>query len=680
MNFFNKNRYPKLSQWYFLARTYSLLAPVLFIILIPHLISAPFIISLYIIIISAWFFLHTLGVLSLPGAIIRFILMLLALLILLSQYGFFFSQQAFISLLSIMLCLKLLEIKNSQDKRNIFLILFLSYFVLTTHFLYSQSIFFALFAFLNSIILTLMLISFNRKTQANLSYKDNISLISHLFIKALPIAIMLFIFFPRIPGPLWSLPDNSSAGTTGLSDKMYPGSVSSLVDSNEVAFRVVFHNSVPRAEKLYWRGPVLSETDGFLWSQKTPIALKKAFDDVVRQGHNPVSYTITLEAHQQKWLFSLEMPQKIQADTIKGFYLSEDMQLLNPNNIQQLTQYHITSVTDFFLDQVTEDELQRALYLPVGSNPLTYQLGQLWQAQIKDPKKIIHQGLNYFKNQPFYYTKKPDLMIDNPSDQFLFDKRRGFCEHYASSFVLLMRAAGIPARVVTGYQGIEKNDIGNYYVVRQANAHAWAEVWIKDSGWLRVDPTAVIPAARIEADIYQNYLERLSFSTLNLPDLSRLTAQQKTTLYNFYKQIKQAIDNIQYSWNNWVLGYDTHKQNLLLKLLGLNTHWQTLIILLISSLFFLVLIFQLYSLYQQHKKIDKVYHYYTIFIAKLNRAGMSLSSSTGPEAIKQQAMNKLPEKGLLIENIMNNYIQIRYCKNANAELTQLFIRAVKNFS
>ncbi|RKZ92902.1 MAG: hypothetical protein DRQ43_08600 [Gammaproteobacteria bacterium] len=668
-----------LSSLSFINSAHSLLPVIIFIILLPHLVTISAIISLYIIAVLFWFTLHTLGVIPLPGRIIRFILIVIALAILIFNYGILFSQNASLSLLSMMVCLKLLEVHNELDKRNIFIVIFLGYFILITHFLRSQDFILTLFAFLNSIILTLMLSTFNRKPQNALAFRDNLRLISHLFVKALPIAIILFLFFPRIPGPLWTLPEDGLSATSGLSDKMFPGSVSELVDSDEIAFRVDFQGLIPAAEKLYWRGPVLSKTDGFLWSQKDQKPLKKSFSEVIRNSSDSVSYTITLEPHQQKWLFALEMPAKIQGDTIQGFYLTNDLQLLNKTNIHQLTQYHVTSMTRFFLNQVTKDELKLALNFPPSSNPKTYELGRQWQTAFSDHKQIVSAGLNYFKDKPFYYTKRPDAMTDNPSDQFLFDKQRGFCEHFASSFVLLMRAAGVPARVVTGYQGIEKNDVGNYYIVRQSNAHAWAEIWLEEDGWLRVDPTAVIPTARIEADIFQTNLERLSFSSLNLPDLPSLSAQQKTAVYNFYKKLNQSIDNIKHSWNSWILGYDKTKQSLLLQLMGFNADWQTLIFLLIGAMIFLVIIFQLIQFYQQYKKNDQVYFHYLKFIKKLNNAGMSVQISDGPEAIKLQASKLFPQQSALIQSIINNYIQIRYASKDNKQLINTFIKDIQHY-
>jgi len=665
----------------FITNVYTLLPIVIFALLLPHLLSAPLFVAFYVVLLLAWFSIHSLGFIRLPKRVIRLLLILSAIIIISTSYGFHFSQQAALSLLSIMISLKFLEVKNDQDKRNIFIIIYLGCFILITYFFHSQSLLLALFASVMSFILVLMLSAFSRKPQEPIPLVAHIKIIIQLFSKALPIAIILFLFFPRIPGPLWSLPDDNQMGKTGLSDKMYPGSVSNLVDSDEIAFRVDFKGKPPTADKLYWRGPVLSKTDGFLWTQENPRALHKPFNAIVTKTRDAISYTITLEPHQQKWLFALEMPSKIEGDTIQGFFISNDLQVINKHNIHQLTQYRVTSMTEFYLNPVRENELHNALYFPPSSNPKTYALGEQWRKQFNNKQDIVLAGLNYFKNQPFYYTKQPSIMENNPSDEFLFNYKRGFCEHYASSFVLLMRAANIPARVVTGYQGLEKNSIGNYYLVRQANAHAWAEVWLEHKGWFRVDPTAMIPPERIEADIFQTYLEGLSFSSLNLPELS---AQQKTKIYRAYQKVKQSIDSMKHAWNNWVLGYDKTKQGLLLKLMGLNDSLQTLMLLLITSISGLLIIFQANNLYKQYKEKDRVYETYLLFIKKLNKKGLLISSAKGinnegPEAIKIRAIKKFPNDALLIQTIVNHYIQIRYADNSAKSLKAEFINKVNSF-
>ncbi len=654
-----------------------LLPALLLFILVPHLSQVSLIISAYIVSILTLYTVHSLGIISQPGRLLRFILVIFALVILVMNYGIAFSQQASLSLLAIMLCLKLLEIRHDQDRRNIFIILFLAYFILIIHFLQSQTILLSLFILLNMVFLSLLLSAFNRKPQPPLTLKTNLALISRLLLKALPIAIILFLFFPRIPGPLWSLPDDGSSATTGISDKMFPGSVTELSDSDSIAFRVSFQGSPPPADKLYWRGPVLSRTDGFLWTQEKQQPLKHNLDNIITNQSAVVSYTITLEPHQQKWLFALEMPLQVSGDTINGHFLSRELQLLSKHNILQLTQYRISSATSFEFKPVSRSERLNALQYPQPSNPQTYQLGQKWQQQFNSDELIVAAGLNYFKEQPFYYTRKPDPMIDNPADQFLFAQRRGFCEHYASSFVLLMRAAGVPARVVTGYQGIEKNDVGNYYIVRQSNAHAWAEVLLENKGWLRVDPTGMIPPERIEADIFQTDLNQLRFSSLNLPALPQLTAQQKTALYRFYRQLQQSVDNLKNQWNNWVLGYDQNRQNLLLSLMGFEPDWQSLIYLLLSSMAGLMLLFYLITFIRNQHQSDPVYLYYQKLIDKFNRAGLSVQLNDGPESVRQQAIRCFPQQAQSISAIMYNYIQIRYADQADANLSRDFISAVK---
>jgi len=659
--------------------SYNLLPIILLMTMLPHLYqTSPFILLTCLFFLS-WFFLYSTGFVHLPDKWVIFFLILLSMVILNLQYGFIFSQKTALSLLCIMLSLKCLEIKNEGDRRNIFLIIFLAYFLLATHFFYSQDILLLIFVMLDGIFLTLLLIDFNRKPQHSLSFNKQINLLGQLFLKALPIAIILFLFFPRIPGPLWSLPDDGQSASTGLSDKMYPGSVSSLSDSNEIAFRIDFKKPPPSAEKLYWRGPVLSDTDGFLWSQNTSkkqISMKQ-LNQFVTEIHQPVSYTVTLEPHQKKWLFTLEMPVEISSDTMNNYYFNTDFQLLNRNTIHQLTRYQVISMTDFIFNPVSDNELSTALFFPEKHNLKTLALGRQWREKINHDKKIITTALNYYRNNDFYYTKQPGSMTSNPSDQFLFNQKRGFCEHYASSFVLLMRAAGIPARVVTGYQGIEKNEVGDYYIVRQSNAHAWAEVWLENEAWIRIDPTSVIPADHIEADIFNTNLERLGFSSLNIPNLTGLSAAQKTALYNAWQKINQSIDNLKHHWNNWILGYDQSKQNLLLKLMGIQADWQHLIILLISGLTLVFISLKTFSFYQQYHQTDKVYYFYLKFISRLNHAGMSIELSETPYQIKQQAINKFPKSASSIKLIIDLYIKIRYASQTDQQLIKNFIYQVK---
>jgi transglutaminase-like putative cysteine protease len=503
-------------------------------------------------------------------------------------------------------------------------------------------------------------------------------------ILAIPLTIVLFLLFPRIPGPLWSLPNLTNQSTTGLSDTMFPGSVNQLSNSTEIVFRIDFKGNIPTASKLYWRGPVLSKTDGFLWekSQYSDKKLKQNFSTIIQNISQPIEYTISLEPQKQNWLFSLEMPKIVSSQFVKDAYLSQDMQYLVKDTISQVVQYQVLSYTSFIFsanNPINKLEVQQALEYPLAANPKTWQLGQQWKKQISNPQKIIDKGLHYFIEKDFYYTRNPDLMVKNPADEFLFTYKRGFCEHFASSFVLLMRASGIPARVVTGYQGMEYNKIGDYYLVRQSNAHAWSEVWLKDKGWVRIDPTAVIPQDHIEADIFDYKQDEFNFLNLNYSDILKLQnkIKQSNWLEQVIKTASQSIDMIKYSWNNWLLAYDQNKQNSLLKWLGLNSNWQQLVILLVIIPIIILVIIIYFQLYRKVKSKDKLLQTYKQFLSRLEKKAVVICSHHGPERIKQQSIKKFPQYSKELKIIFDYYIYLRYSKASKHYSLKGFKQIVK---
>jgi protein-glutamine gamma-glutamyltransferase len=629
---------------------------------------------------------------------VKFALIIVNLALIAKIYGFHMTQTISIVLLISMLCLKLLEIKNDQDKRNIAIILYLQFFLVSCIFLSSQGILISLYSIFLVLLLSFLMLVYSRlplsvdiplrylsltdgsgstknSTNKSANYSSNNSRLTQLIkinfkiaVIAIPMTIVIFVLFPRIPGPLWTLPNLSKQATTGLSDSMYPGSVNSLSDSAEIVFRVDFKDKIPPAAKLYWRGPVLTQTDGFLWEQDnhSEQELIGDFSQRIQQGNQTSDYTITLEPQKQKWLFTLEMAESISSQFVSDAYLSNHMQFLVKHAISRVVQYQARSYTSFLFKASNQLELNQALLYPRGSNPKTWQLGQQWQNQAKQqrttPETIVKQGLDYFVKQNFYYTRKPSLMVKNPADEFLFKYKRGFCEHFASSFVLLMRAAAIPARVVTGYQGMEYNKVGNYYLVRQSNAHAWAEVWLENKGWVRVDPTAVIPQDHIEADIFDYKKAEMGFLNLNYSDLQQLSQQlnQQAWVGKLLKQFKQSIDLMQYSWNNWILGYDQHKQQWLLALFGFSGHWKTLAILLVIIPVLIVIMLYYFQLVKKASAKDKLLNSYHDFLFKLEKKGLKLSFHAGPEALKQQSIKKFPEHSKQLDFIFNYYIHLRY--------------------
>lgn len=370
--------------------------------------------------------------------------------------------------------------------------------------------------------------------------------------------VVLFVLFPRVNGPLWGLPQDAHAGRSGLSDQMTPGAISDLVLSGEVALRARFDGPVPPRDKLYWRGPVLEHTDGINWRPAPGRGPAPQLEAISA----PLPYETTLEPHNQRWLLALDAPVALPSDS--GLSATLTANLREP--LIQRRRFTLAAALEY---RHNADEapavLRRNLDLPPGFHPQTRALARSWQDTDPDPERLVRRALNLFNEQPFVYTLSPPLLGQQPVDEFLFATRRGFCEHYASAFVVLMRAAGVPARVVTGYQGGETNPVDGFVVVRQSDAHAWAEVWLAGRGWVRVDPTAAVSPARIESGI----VGALPAGEA-LPAMIQLRADWLRTLRFRW----EALEN---SWNQYVLGYNPERQRAFLSRLGMaKPDWQSM--------------------------------------------------------------------------------------------------------
>ncbi len=624
--------------------------------------------------------------------LIKLFFVLIVISIIFIHYGFHFTQDIAIVLFLTMLCFKLFEIQDQYDRRNIIFILYLQYFALAVSFINSQDFIQLLFVLMTVMLLLFIQILFSQGKTNLLLLKKNMGLTfaiqTRLILLAIPLCCILFVFFPRIPGPLWTLPSLTQQGVTGLSDKMYPGSVNQLADSDEIVFSITFDEKIPQAAQLYWRGPVLSKTDGFIWEQNKDydeaLAEKNSFaSPLVERFGQSLSYEVTLEPQQQKWLFTLEMPSFISSQSVNGQYLSKSVQVLLRQNLRQVVQYKAQSNLNFKLNKFDQTEIEQSLIYPL-SNQRTYALGQKWKNELKDNKAaIVEKALDYYVKQQFYYTRSPEQMLKNPVDQFLFDKRRGFCEHFASSFVLLMRAAGIPARVVTGYQGMSYNKMGKYYVVRQANAHAWAEVWLGEKkGWKRVDPTAVIPQSHVEEDVFNSKRDNLQFFNFNYANVKQLQQDlmQNSSLQQSVAKLKQSFELLKYNWNKWMLAYDDKKQQLLLSLLGLGNGVKTLVFLLITLCSFILFVFFLWQFKQQIKQQDPLVSLYEKFLTQLEKNGVIVSNNDGPEKIQNYCCEKFPGQEKQLRRIFSLFIQLRYGKKQQPILLQKLKRQIKSLN
>jgi transglutaminase-like putative cysteine protease len=400
-------------------------------------------------------------------------------------YHTLFGREAGVALLILLSSLKLLELRSMRDAT---VLIYLSSFIIITNFFNSQSIPTALY-----MLATLLVIiaTWVQMYSGTLAFKVRLHIATSLLLQAIPLALLLFVLFPRVAGPLWGMPQDTYA-SSGLGDSMSPGSLSKLSLSQAVAFRVNFDTPAPPREQMYWRGPVLWDFDGVTWTKGVTIRSKLPQLDKLDR---PVDYTVTLEPHNKTWLFALDLATNLSIP----YVMTDDFQVHSKAQITARIRYKAHSQLGY---RANADEvpfqLKRALKLPLERNPRARELAAEWRANLPNDDAIIRAAITRFNSEGFVYTLEPPLLGPNGVDDFLFDTRKGFCEHYASSFVFLMRAAGIPARVVTGYQGGEPNALGGYTIVRQSDAHAWAEVWLKQRGWVRIDPTAAVSPERIQ--------------------------------------------------------------------------------------------------------------------------------------------------------------------------------------
>lgn len=635
------------------------------LVLLPHLERLPWLLILPVLILLGWRLGVELKLLRLPPRVLLWLLVGLALAATWSNYQTLIGRQAGVAMLVIMLCLKLMEMDKPRD---VAIVIGLSYFVVITVFLFDQSLLMGGYMLLVVTLLTTALTAFSR-SHSTISQADNLRLASTLLAQAAPLALLLFVLFPRIPGPLWHLPDEGGVAGTGLSDSLSPGNISQLSDNPSVAFRVYFEGATPAQERIYWRGLALTNFDGRTWSnpnearrgQTAPRA-----SDYTALGQ-PVRYTLTLEPHQRRWLFALDMPAIAAANS----YLSADYEMIARDSVKTLRQYSLQSYLDYRLDAGSAPRDFAYLRLPSGSAPRARILARQLRAESRSDADYVQRVLDFIRQQPFYYSRTPPLLRADPVDEFLFDSRRGFCEHYASAFTVLMRAAGVPARVMTGYLGGEDNPLADYFIVRQSDAHAWSEVWLRGQGWVRVDPTAVIPPERVEN---RDDLERIA------PAFAAQTRAAPAWAKQMWRKIGFGWDRFNNAWNQWIIGYNQGTQLAFLAKLGLGgLDWQRLVGLLFAGLGILLAVIALSLFRQRPPRRDAASAAYARFCHKLAQRGLARRPAEGAQAYAQRLSSIRPELAAQIRHISALYQGLRYARSAPQNDLQKLQQAVRQF-
>ena len=571
-----------------------------------------------------------------------------------ATYRQLFGKDPGVALLIIFLALKLLELRSVRDALAA---VFLCYFLLLTHFLNAQEIENAATTVAALLVITAALASLSR---AGRGIGGNLRLAALMLAQAVPFMLILFLLFPRVEGPLWGLPIDAYSGLTGLSDTMSPGSISGLSVSGAIAFRARFDDPTPPRNTLYWRGPVLRFFDGRTWrSGPQPLLDELPYET----DGAAVAYSITLEPHNKPWLFALELPSTLPTDS----RLSGDYQLLARRPVRNRIRYEMRSVPGLMAGKLLAAQaIKSNLLLPPEVNPRARELAAGWRRQLDDDEAIIREMLQYLRRQPFVYTLSPPPLGANSVDDFLFETRRGFCEHYASAFVFMMRAAGVPARVVTGYQGGESNPVDGYLIVRQSDAHAWTEVWLKGRGWLRIDPTAAIAPGRIESGLAAAVAADEAIPFAARSDLS------------FLRDLRFRWEAMNNSWNQWVLGYNPERQREVLSRLGMRQpDWQRMTAAMATLGGLVMLLLTAWALHQR-TRIDPLLSAWNRLGRKLARAGLARHGWEGPRDYARRVAHARPALGAQVEHIAQLYIALRYGRGADAgglaELKRLIAR------
>ena len=617
-------------------------------------------VSALIVAFGAWRYYIAAKRWELPSLWILLPITLLGSLGIMITYHGLFGRDASVALLALMLALKLME---TRDLRDYMLLVFAGFFLTITAFLFNQSIVVGAFIVLPTVGLIGTLVGVSHPN-GSLSWRFQSKLAGLLLAQGIPVMLALFFLFPRIPGPLWGVPQDAYRSMSGLSDHMEPGNISQLTLSGATAFRVQFNGAVPASNHLYWRGPVLWHFDGRAWrmsSQRLGIA-RESLSTVGA----PTLYSVTLEPHNRNWLLMLDIPTTLPTEAV----LSHDMQVLSREPVRTRIRYEGSSHFEYKLATTLSDrERELALQINDDENPKSQALAKEWARTAKSPDEIIQNALTMFRQQNFAYTLSPPLLSQqNPIDDFLFNSKRGFCEHYASSFTYLMRAAGLPARVVTGYQGGEVNPVGNYLIVRQSDAHAWSEVWLTGRGWVRVDPTAAVSPLRIESGIE---------SALPQSDVTPLLARKD---YPFLRKLYLNWDAMNNGWNQWVLGYDQQRQlDLLSRLTGSDLTWQDMVIALMVTVALFGLVISYFLLRDKRLKIDPLQRLYIEFLRKLERSGLKRQSHEGPQDFGKRAVQRLPAQASAIQQITEAYARLRYRSEASSQALGNFKHLVRTF-
>lgn len=569
-----------------------------------------------------------------------------------TEFGHLLGKDPGVAMLAVLLGLKLLEIRAARDIRAAVLLCF---FLQLAVFFEDQSLGVAALALCGTLLSVTTLLALVDPGAGNLERLRTGTL---LLAQGIPFMLALFLLFPRVQGPLWGLPADAFSGRTGLSDSMSPGSISQLGRSSEIAFRAAFAGPLPAPAQRYWRGPVLTEFDGESWRAGHFAVASTPF---YAPAGPSIDYSLTVEAHNRRWVLALDFP----GANLGGLRYTSDYQLQSAQPLSVRTRFNLRSYPHVSVGiGETDAVLAGARRLPEGGNPRSRALAARLAAGTTSGEVVLQRVIEHLRESRLTYTLRPPLLGRESVDEFLFETQQGFCEHFASAFTFLMRAAGVPARVVTGYQGGEFNPVDGNLVVRQADAHAWAEVWLAGHGWTRVDPTALSAPRRIEDGL-----------AAALPDgeLLPLLLRPELTWLRHLRYRWEAVSN---AWNQRVLGYNPDRQREFLSRLGLaSTDWSMLAGLLSGVMLALFAALLVWTGWRRRSQ-DPLERCWARFSAKLARHQLARRDWEGPLDYGDRISAALPQHAGGLRDIAASYARLRYGNSASAAEARALARKI----
>ena len=605
-----------------------------------------------------------------PPRWLRMLLVVFALTTVAVSFRPLISLESATSILAAGYSLKLLEMKRQRDA---LVVIYIGYFVTATAVLYSQTILQTLYLLTCLVVLIAAQQGLYRQSN-DMPVLGSLRYGAILVLQAFPMTALFFVLVPRID-PLWSVPLPDHSATTGISDSMSPGDIARLSRSDELAFRATFTGQVPPVNERYWRAIVMDQFDGKTWRQTEYSSLRNrgiplsswqsgqpALDGWWREKNTGYGYEIMMEPSGRPWLFTLGAAGQVVEDSF--VVRTRRLESTIPVNVRKL--YRPESSWPVNTTALPEWFRQLNLQLPEGVNRRSRLLAKQMSDQAGgDPVKIAGRLMSMFGRERFFYTLSPSVLGVNSVDEFLFETRRGFCSHFAGAFVFLMRAAGVPARVVAGYQGGEYKPDQNLIQVRQFDAHAWAEIWVEGQGWLRFDPTAAVSPTRIESGLEAALGSEGSF-----------LADSPASLYryrniDFLNRFRLAYENLEYQWQRSVINYQKEQQETFLRnILGSKDLYWRLATLLGAGTGVIIGLLCLVLLYRR-QRADPLLKINRAFSRKCARQGFHRKKAEGMLSFGQRIADQNPTTGKAFLMFCEVYVAAGYANTGSVRDSQL---------